>query len=106
MERIKNKIASGMGCILEWYDFSLYGFFAPIIAALYFPNDTITAGYIKTLGIFAIGFLARPIGALLFGYISDSRGRATCLKMTPLLITIPTLSIALLPTYQQIGILA
>ena len=44
MERIKNKIASGMGCILEWYDFSLYGFFAPIIAALYFPNDTMQDG--------------------------------------------------------------
>src|SRR3990167_5711477 len=106
MVSIRDKIASLAGCILEWYDFSLYGFFLPIIAVLYFPNNTASVACIKTLGIFSVGFLARPMGALLFGYISDKYGRTVCLKRTPLLITIPTACIALLPTYQQIGILA
>ncbi len=87
---VKDKIASGLGSVLEWYDFSLYGFFAPLLAQLFFPSDAPATGLLKTFSIFAIGFLARPIGALIFGYISDKYGRTVSLKLTPLLITCPT----------------
>lgn len=104
--RIKDKIASGLGSVLEWYDFSLYGFFAPLLAHLYFPNEAPSIGLLKTFSIFAVGFFARPIGALIFGHISDKYGRTVSLKLTPLLITFPTLLFCFLPTYQQIGIFA
>jgi MFS transporter, MHS family, proline/betaine transporter len=103
---VKDKIASGLGSVLEWYDFSLYGFFAPLLAQLYFPSEAPAIGLLKTFSIFAIGFFARPIGALIFGYISDKYGRTISLKLTPLLITCPTLLFCFLPTYQQIGIFA
>lgn len=106
MIKIRDKIASGLGSVLEWYDFALYGFFAPLIAQLYFPSELPIIGLIKTFSVFAIGFFARPFGALLFGYISDKYGRTVTLKITPLLITIPTFFLAILPTYQQIGLIA
>ncbi len=106
MKLLRNRLSSGLGCIFEWYDFALYGFFAPVIAKLYFPSDLTNIAIIKTLAIFTVGFCSRPIGALIFGYISDKYGRATCLKLTPLLITLPTVCMALLPTYQQIGLFA
>lgn len=101
MARLKDKVASGLGSILEWYDFALYGFFAPLLAQLYFPSNTSSVGLLKTFSVFAIGFFARPIGALLFGYIGDKYGRTTALKLTPLLITCPTLLFSISPTYQQ-----
>lgn len=104
--KIKDKIASGLGSVLEWYDFSLYGFFAPLLAQLYFPSTEPAVGLLKAFSVFAVGFFARPIGALIFGYISDKYGRTVSLKLTPLLITCPTLFFCFLPTYQQIGILA
>lgn len=104
--KIKDKVASGLGSVLEWYDFSLYGFFAPLLAQLYFPHDAPVVGLLKTFSVFAVGFFARPIGALIFGYISDKYGRTVSLKITPLLITCPTLLFCFLPTYQQIGIFA
>lgn len=104
--KIKDKIASGLGSVLEWYDFSLYGFFAPLLAELYFPTQNLSTGLIHSFSAFAVGFFARPIGALIFGFISDKYGRKISLKMTPLLITIPTFFFCLLPTYQQIGIIA
>lgn len=106
MTGIKDKIASGLGSVSEWYDFALYGFFAPVIAQLYFPSAAPSIGLLKTFSVFAIGFFARPLGALLFGHISDKYGRTTSLKLTPLLITCPTLFLAILPSYQQIGVYA
>lgn len=104
--RFRDKIASGLGSVLEWYDFSLYGFFAPLIAQLYFPNNVPMVGLFKTFSVFAIGFFARPLGALIFGYISDRYGRTVTLRITPLLITCPTLLFCFLPTYEQIGLFA
>ncbi|TAK76411.1 MAG: MFS transporter, partial [Gammaproteobacteria bacterium] len=106
MGKIKDKIASGLGNVLEWYDFALYGFFAPLIAQLYFPSKLHIIGLLKTFSVFAIGFFARPVGALLFGHISDKYGRTISLKLTPLLITLPTFFLAILPTYQQIFLFA
>lgn len=106
MAKTKDRIASGAGSVLEWYDFSLYGFFAPLLAQVYFPNKSYYVGLLATFSAFAIGFIARPIGALIFGHISDKFGRAYSLKLTPILITIPTLGLAILPSYNTIGILA
>ncbi len=106
MRKIKDRVASSLGSVLEWYDFALYGFFAPLIATLYFPSKTPDVGLLKTFSVLAIGFFARPIGSLLFGYLSDKHGRTRSLKLTPLLIMLPTFIFALLPTYQQIGLLA
>ena len=103
---IHSKIASGLGSVLEWYDFSLYGYFAPLLAQLYFPSERMSIGLVKIFSVFAIGFFARPMGALLFGYISDKHGRVLSLKLTPILITIPKTLFCFLPTYQQIGIFA
>lgn len=104
--KIKDKIASGLGSVLEWYDFSLYGFFAPLLAQLYFPNSSPNIGLLKTFSVFAVGFIARPVGALIFGYIGDKYGRTASLKITPLLITCPTMLFCFLPTYNQIGVFA
>jgi MHS family proline/betaine transporter-like MFS transporter len=104
--KLRDKVVSGFGSALEWYDFSLYGYFAPLLAQLYFPESNPAIGLLKTFSIFSIGFFARPIGALIFGYISDKYGRTSSLKLTPLLITCPTLLFCFLPTYEQIGIFA
>jgi MHS family proline/betaine transporter-like MFS transporter len=106
MSRFKDKFASGLGSVLEWYDFALYGFFAPLIAQLYFPSSSSNIGLLKAFSIFTIGFIARPIGALVFGSISDRYGRVASLKMTPILITLPTMIFSILPTYQEIGLFA
>ena len=64
-----------IGNLLEWYDFSLYGYFASVISALFFPTDNQTTAFIKTFGVFAVGFLMRPIGAIIFGHFGDRYGR-------------------------------
>ncbi|WED43774.1 MFS transporter [Legionella cardiaca] len=95
-----------LGNVLEWYDFALYGYFAAILTPLFFPNKDTTLALITTFSVFAIGFLVRPIGAVVFGYIGDRFGRKQALSSAIILMAIPTTLIGLLPTYQQIGILA
>lgn len=102
---LKNRIFSGIGSSFEWFDFTLYGFFAPIFSQVFFSNSqdrwvSLVAAY----GVFAIGFLARPIGAIIFGYLGDKYGRVLPLKITPLFITFCTAIIAVLPTYAFAGI--
>jgi MHS family proline/betaine transporter-like MFS transporter len=103
----KNLIVPGIfGNILEWYDFALYGYFAPIIAHLFFPADNKVASLLATFGVFAIGFLMRPLGALIFGHFGDKVGRKTTLATAIILMAIPTILIGLLPTHEQIGVAA
>ncbi|MGQ3888855.1 MFS transporter [Legionella sp. CNM-1927-20] len=105
--RLSKLIVPGiLGNILEWYDFSLYGYFAPIIAKLFFPTSDKLLSLLATFGVFATGFIMRPIGALLFGYFGDRHGRKKTLAASIILMAIPTTLIGLLPTYQQIGIFA
>lgn len=106
MSSKKDKVASALGSILEWYDFSLYGFFAPLLASIYFPSSTPVVSLLKIFAVFAIGFFARPIGALLFGYISDKYGRILTLKITPWLITLSTCLLVFIPSYNEIGVTA
>lgn len=99
-------LAGTFGNVLEWYDFTIYAFFVPILAPIFFPNQDPMLSILSTFGIFAIGFLVRPLGAILFGYISDHQGRKKSLILSMIMMSAPTLCIALLPTYQQIGRLA
>jgi MHS family proline/betaine transporter-like MFS transporter len=99
-------LAGMVGNGLEWYDFALYGNFATIISDLFFPSQDQYVRMIATYGIFAIGFFARPLGAVFFGYIGDTYGRKASLTLSILMMAVPTACIGLLPTYQSIGIWA
>ncbi len=104
---IKRVILSCMiGNALEWYDFALYGYFATTIGQLFFPKFSIVASLMATFGVFAAGFIMRPLGGAIFGHIGDKIGRKNALLWSIYLMAIPTTLIGLLPTYEQIGWLA
>lgn len=95
-----------MGNVLEWYDFALFGVLAPIIASHFFPSADPLAGLINSYAVFAIGFLARPLGGVIFGHIGDRFGRRQALVLSVTLMAVPTALMGLLPTYQEVGVLA
>ena len=99
-------LAGVIGNIIEWYDFALFGYFAPIISTLFFPNDNEVLSLLQIYGVFAAGFIVRPIGAGVFGYIGDRIGRRTELFLSVILMAIPTFILGALPIYEQIGIAA
>jgi len=99
-------MAGAIGNVLEWYDFALYGYFAPVFAAMFFPSEQPFVSLLSTFGVFAIGFLARPLGALLFGHIGDTIGRREALAWSIIVMAIPTIVVGMLPTYAMIGIAA
>ena len=102
----KTTLGGVVGNILEWYDFAVFGYFAPIIAKQFFPTDDPVAGLINTFGVFAAGYLVRPLGGVVFGHIGDRLGRKHALQLSVLLMVIPSTMIGLLPTYEHVGILA
>jgi MHS family proline/betaine transporter-like MFS transporter len=104
--RRKTIIAGVAGNVLEWYDFAVYGFFAPIIAQQFFPSDDPTVSLIATFGAFAAGFLMRPVGGAFFGHIGDKLGRQKALMLSVMMMAVPTFLIGFLPTYETIGIAA
>ncbi|MDJ1176508.1 MFS transporter [Roseofilum capinflatum] len=99
-------LAGVVGNAIEWYDFALYGYLAPIISLLFFPHNNELVSLLETYGVFAAGFIMRPIGAGVFGYIGDRVSRRTELFISVILMAIPTFCLGLLPTYNQIGIAA
>ena len=99
--------ASLVGSTIEWYDFFLYGVVAGIVFnQLYFPSDSETVSTLLAYATFAVGFVARPLGGLVFGHFGDKLGRKTMLVITLVMMGGATVAIGLLPTYEQIGILA
>jgi MHS family proline/betaine transporter-like MFS transporter len=106
--RAANKIilASVFGNALEFYDFTLYGVFAAIIANQYFPGSDDSSKLLYSLAAFAVGFFTRPIGAILFGHFGDRYGRKNALSLSVLLMGVPTFIISVSPNYHQIGIAA
>lgn len=98
--------SAAIGNALEWYDFTIYAFFVPIIARQFFPNKSVFLSLIATLGVFALGFLVRPLGAILFGYIGDHSGRKKALILSMIMMSCPTFVMGLLPSYNAIGVLA
>lgn len=100
-------ISSLLGTAMEWYDYFLYGLFAALIFdELFFPELPGAAGSVLALLTFAIGFVARPLGGVIFGHLGDRLGRKTTLIVTLSIIGAATGLIGLLPTYSQIGIAA
>jgi MHS family proline/betaine transporter-like MFS transporter len=92
--------------VLEWYDFALFGFFAQQIGAHFFPADDPTASLIAAFGTFAAGFLMRPIGGALFGWVGDKFGRKQALIWSVLAMAFPSFFIGVLPGTESIGIAA
>jgi len=98
-------IASTVGTAIEWYDFFLYSIASGLVfAKLFFPNSDPLVGTLNAFGIYAVGFIARPVGAAIFGHYGDRIGRKSTLIITLMLMGIATFLVALVPTYEQIGI--
>lgn len=106
MSDIRMVLSGSIGNAMEWYDFAVYGYFAKILAPLFFPSEDKAAALISVFGIFAAGFVMRPIGALIFGYIGDKYGRKKALLLSVVLMAIATALLGFLPTYAQVGVLA
>ncbi|GAA4284533.1 MFS transporter [Brevibacterium daeguense] len=99
-------LASVTGQLLEWYEWSAYAVFAPFIAGALFNPDNPVSALLGTFGVFAIGFLFRPLGGIVFGRIADRRGRRFVLVTTMLMMAGGSVLIGLLPTFESIGVLA
>jgi len=98
--------ASGLGTMIEWYDFYIFGSLAVIMSGLMFPKGDPGWALIKTWALFATGFVVRPFGALVFGRVGDRIGRKYAFLVTLTIMGLSTFLIGLLPTYASIGILA
>src|SRR5262245_56828684 len=104
---IRRVAAAGMiGNVLEWYDFAIYGYFATQIGRNFFPHEDAIAQLLSAFGVFAIGYLMRPIGGVIVGHIGDRFGRRAALTFSVAAMAIPTFLIGLLPGYHSIGLLA
>lgn len=100
-------IASAFGTVVEWYDFFIYGTAAALVfGKLFFPSSDPVVSTIAVFSVYAVGYIARPLGGILFGYFGDRIGRRSMLVLTLLLMGFGTFLVGLLPTYDQIGILA
>jgi MHS family proline/betaine transporter-like MFS transporter len=99
-------VAGIAGNVMEWYDFSIYGYFAAIIGRNFFPTGDQTTSLIAAFGVFAAGFFMRPLGSMLLGYIGDKKGRKLALTISVGMMAVPTFLIGVLPSYQQIGVWA
>lgn len=102
-KRIFAIVATSSGNLVEWFDFYVYAFCAIYFAPAFFPKSDPTAQLLNTAGVFAAGFLMRPIGGWLFGRIADQRGRKTSMVISVMLMCLGSLLIACLPTYASIG---
>src|SRR5262245_57149458 len=97
-------IAAGTaGNVMEWYDFAVYGYFAATIGRHFFPSSDATTSLIAAFGVFAAGFLMRPLGGVVFGHIGDHVGRTAALTISVLAMAIPTFLIGILPGHATLG---
>jgi len=104
--RLKSIFGGSVGNLVEWYDWYTYSAFALYFSPVFFPNSNPTAQLLNSAGIFAVGFLMRPIGGWLFGSIADKQGRKKSMALSVLIMAIGSLIIGLTPGYKQIGIFA
>ena len=102
---VKAVVASTIGTAIEWYDFFLYSTVTPLVfAKLFFPNSDPLVGTLQAFLVYFVGFLARPVGAFIFGHYGDRAGRKAALISTLLLMGIATLLVAFVPGYNMIGV--
>lgn len=99
-------ISCMIGNALEWYDFVIYGYFVVVFGALFFPGADPFTQVLASWGIFWTGFIARPLGSLVFGHLGDKVSRKFALTLSIFLMAIPTTLMGCLPTYDQVGVLA
>jgi MHS family alpha-ketoglutarate permease-like MFS transporter len=105
-KRLKAIFGGSVGNLVEWYDWYAYSAFAIYFSSSFFPSGSSTAQLLNTAGIFALGFLMRPIGGWMFGRIADKVGRKQSMTLSVLLMSLGSLLIALTPTFKTIGLLA
>lgn len=103
---IKSLAASTTGQLFEWYEWTAYAVFAPFIAAAMFNKENPVSALLATFAVFAVGFLMRPLGGIVFGRVADVKGRKHVLIVTMLMMAAASLVIGLLPTYGSIGVFA
>lgn len=106
MNKRKLVFASGIANTFEWYDYALFGHFAPILGQKFFPESDPSAALLQAFLVFALGYLMRPIGGIFFGILGDRFGRRAALSSAILCMAFPTAAIGFLPTYESIGITA
>lgn len=105
-KRIFAIVGASSGNLVEWFDFYVYAFCAIYFAPAFFPSDNPTVQLLNTAGVFAAGFLMRPIGGWMFGRIADKHGRKTAMLISVVMMCAGSLAIACMPTYASIGTLA
>jgi MHS family alpha-ketoglutarate permease-like MFS transporter len=106
INRVRSIIGGSLGNLVEWYDWYVYTAFSLYFSSIFFPGDNQTVQLLNTAGIFAIGFLMRPIGGWVMGAYADKKGRKAALTLSVLLMSIGSLLIAVAPGYKQIGVAA
>ena len=106
-EDVKTLSLSALGGSLEFYDFVIFVYFANVVGGLFFPADMPEwMRQVQTYGIFAAGYLARPLGGIIMAHFGDLLGRKRMFMLSIFLMAVPTLAIGLMPTYEQIGLAA
>lgn len=98
--------ASFIGNFVEWFDYASYGYFATVIALVFFPDFAPAAALLATFAVFAISFIVRPLGGIVWGHVGDRIGRRTALSYSIIIMSGATFLIAFLPSYAQVGMLA
>ena len=102
----KVTVAAVAGTVVEWFDFAVYGFLAPVLARVFFPHSDGVLPLLQTFAVFAVAFALRPVGGAFFGTLGDRVGRKRILALTVLLMSGSTLAIGLLPGYATAGVWA
>jgi MHS family proline/betaine transporter-like MFS transporter len=104
--RYTSVLAGFIGNVVEWYDFALYGYMAGTLSGLFFPGSNHTAALIATYGVFAAGFVMRPLGSALFGWLGDTAGRSVTMLISVSMMSLPTFLLGCLPTFGAVGLWA
>lgn len=105
-QKSRTLAAGTIGNFLEWYDFAIYGYFATQIGATFFPREDPVAQVLAAFGIFAVGYLMRPLGGIVIGTIGDRYGRRTALAISVAAMAVPTFLVGALPGHQTLGLAA
>jgi MFS transporter, MHS family, alpha-ketoglutarate permease len=103
---IRSIVGASSGNLVEWFDFYIYAFTALYFSSAFFPGENATAQLMKTSGVYALGFFARPLGGWIFGRLADRTGRRQSLVIAVLMMSFGSLMVACLPTYATIGVAA